>query len=256
MMRMRVLVSLADGRCAVDTWMTAAKQEPPVKGKPLGCGGCPLRVGGEWDANAVASLAAATTRQRQTLRKRWGCHAAERPCAGMARIVAKLEQPETGEEWGFFLGQYRPPIEPGERLYVVAHDRLRGYAPVTAVECIDGRWAIGRKGGAVAVTIEQRIEGFRGWRKAWWKREDERPFPDWRTADLVPKRKAATAVHAAKSASDDPRADGKVQALCSRWVTSIGPAVTCKGCLAELGPATPIVEPDDHQIALFRGAHG
>ena len=91
-MKMRRIVSLANGQCTIDTWMTAAKQEPPVKGKPAGCKECPLRVGGEWDANATAALASATPRQRGTLRKRWGCHAAPRPCAGMVRIVSRLEQ--------------------------------------------------------------------------------------------------------------------------------------------------------------------
>ena len=37
-----------------------------------------------------------------------------------------------------------------------------------------------RRGGAVAVTIDQPIPGFQGLRKPWWKREDERPFPNWR----------------------------------------------------------------------------
>lgn len=95
--------------------------------------------------------------------------------------------PETGEEWGFFMGKVsmpKPPIGPGDRLYVVSHDRVRGYAPVTRVIEYEGRWAIGRKGGAVAVTIPDHILGFRGWRRRWWNHEEESPFPDWRTADL------------------------------------------------------------------------
>lgn len=146
-------------------------------------------------------------------------------------------EPESGEEWGFFVtGWTRPPIRVGERLYVVAHDRLRGYAPVTRVafypyDCDEhlapagfcsacqlyarregwpspprldsgrlarGQWAIGRRGGAVAVAIpptfsdpqdfEQtemaKIRGFRGFRQRWWPRETEFPFPDWATRDL------------------------------------------------------------------------
>ena len=38
-----------------------------------------------------------------------------------------------------------------------------------------------RRGGAVACTIDEPIPGFRGLRKRWWRIEDERPFPDWRT---------------------------------------------------------------------------
>ena len=96
-------------------------------------------------------------------------------------------EPETGEEWGFTVGWRKPPIGPGERLYIVAHGRLRGYAPVTRIEGYpDKNWAIGRKGGAVACTIAEPIVGFRGWRKAWWSRDIELPYPDWRT-DNVPR---------------------------------------------------------------------
>jgi len=174
-------------------------------------------------------------------------------------------EPETGEEWGFFLGHHRPPILPGERLYIVAHDRLRGYAPVTRVaffidncpdhtvseammaqdvggtgydcawcrEVLDactffgsdarpridgqnasGRWAIGRKGGAVAVTIPEQVRGFRGFRPRWWYREQERPFPGWIETDLwlnrardKAKREAAKARAAAVPTSPDPQGE-------------------------------------------------
>jgi hypothetical protein len=94
-------------------------------------------------------------------------------------------EPASGEEWAFTLGGGpRPPIEPGERLYVVAHGRLRGYAPVTRLVneyATGGRgWSICRRGGAVAVTIPEPISGFRGWRRRWWARTDELPFTDWR----------------------------------------------------------------------------
>lgn len=93
-----------------------------------------------------------------------------------------------GGTWAWYTGRgtagARPPIEPGERLYVVAWDRLRGYAPVVDVRVIRGRWAILREGGAVAVTIDEPIRGFQGWRKVWWSRESERPFPDWKTAGV------------------------------------------------------------------------
>jgi len=90
--------------------------------------------------------------------------------------------PESGEEWGWFtrhhlIGQ----IQPGDRLYVVAHGRLRGYAPVTRVTAD----AIGRRGGAVAVTIDESIPGFQGLRERWWPRDAERPFPDWKIAGVV-----------------------------------------------------------------------
>ncbi|MFN3627631.1 MAG: hypothetical protein ACK4S3_07100 [Parvibaculum sp.] len=85
--------------------------------------------------------------------------------------------PESGETWGWYTQHsYRSLICPGDRFYVVAHGKLRGYAPVIGVT----NGAILRRGGAVAVTIDEPIPGFRGLRKRWWSYESERPFPDWR----------------------------------------------------------------------------
>lgn len=92
-------------------------------------------------------------------------------------------EPESGEEWGFAVGQ-RPDIKPGDRLYVVAHERLRGYAVVTRVAETGQGWSIGRRGQAVACTIPERIKGFRGARRRWWDRDAEQPFPDWAVADV------------------------------------------------------------------------
>lgn len=87
-------------------------------------------------------------------------------------------EPESGTEWRWFTAHpYRALIKPGERFYVVAHGRLRGYAPVIAVT----GHAIIRRGGAVALTIDEPVLGFRGLRKRWWDRARERPFPEWKT---------------------------------------------------------------------------
>jgi hypothetical protein len=88
----------------------------------------------------------------------------------------------TGEEWAWFIGGRRPPIEPGERLYVAARGRLRGWAPVVRVirREEDGRWGICCRGGAVACTLADAVPGFRGYRYPWWRREQELTFPDWR----------------------------------------------------------------------------
>ena len=74
-------------------------------------------------------------------------------------------------------------IGAGDRFYVVAHNKLRGYAPVlTVIEADEpGAFIIVRKGGAVAVTIPEKIRGFQGLRKPWWPRESEIPFPGWKT---------------------------------------------------------------------------
>lgn len=102
----------------------------------------------------------------------WSAWIAEGDAAG---------DPESGEEWGFYVGRHRPPIEAGERLYIVAWNRLRGFAPVTRAVDTDRGYAICRRSGAVAVTIDPLIKGFRGWHRRWWSREEERPFPEWRT---------------------------------------------------------------------------
>ena len=95
-------------------------------------------------------------------------------------------EPETGQEYEFnFSGGRKPNIKPGERLYIVAHGRLRGWAPVVRLEQRGNGWAIIRGGGAVAVTINEPIRGFQGWRHRWWKREDEKDFPDWKTEGVT-----------------------------------------------------------------------
>jgi hypothetical protein len=130
--------------------------------------------------------------------------------------------PWSGTEWGWYMGGRRPDIAPGDRLYIVAWGKLRGYAPVTRLmqRCRDTRlvsdvlrgyadvrdigaampvvpssllndsWCICREGNAEAVTIAEVIPGFRGWRRRWWPREHEVPFADWQTFG-VPQRRAA-----------------------------------------------------------------
>lgn len=94
-------------------------------------------------------------------------------------------------EYGFVITGRRPPkIEAGERVYIVAHARLRGYAPLVGIG--DGSRfggkpaskALIRRNGAVAVTRPGDITGFQGWRYRWWERDEEIPFPDWRFAGV------------------------------------------------------------------------
>lgn len=88
-------------------------------------------------------------------------------------------EPATGEEWGFFLGGSRPEMVAGDRVYVVAHGRLRGFAPLTRIATTPRGCALCRNHGAEAVTIAEPIQGFRGWRYRWWDRALEVPFPGW-----------------------------------------------------------------------------
>jgi len=113
---------------------------------------------------------------------------------------------EAAFEYGMHLAtRARPKIEPGERVYVVAHGQLRGYAPLVALEedatRFGGRpdgFALVRRGGAVAVTLADGIRGFQGWRYRWWERSDEIPFPNWRQEDGVPPHPGQLAIGGAR----------------------------------------------------------
>ena len=94
--------------------------------------------------------------------------------------------PPTGGEWVFWTWGSEPQIKPGERVYIVAHGKLRGYAPLTRLvfegpQAGLGRIGFVRRAEAVAVTIATPIRGFRGFRYRWWDRNDEIPFAEWRT---------------------------------------------------------------------------
>lgn len=99
-----------------------------------------------------------------------------------------------GEEWSgyhshFWLSAVPSDIRFDDRLYIVAHGRLRGYAPVKNWErhCSlrRERACLVRSSGAVAVTIPESVKGFQGWRRRWWDRADEIPFPDWATEGVA-----------------------------------------------------------------------
>lgn len=90
--------------------------------------------------------------------------------------------PETGEEWGWYTrDRLARTAQPGDRFYVVAHGKLRGYAPIVRIHDAGDSFVICRRGNAVACTIEQPVPGFRGLRTRWWDRGDERPFPEWQS---------------------------------------------------------------------------
>lgn len=87
----------------------------------------------------------------------------------------------SGQEYVFSIPTRPLRLERGDRVYVVAGDRLRGYAPLVRLDRHNGQWLLVRSGGAVAITIAGTIRGFRGYRYRFWSREDEVPFPEWRT---------------------------------------------------------------------------
>lgn len=86
----------------------------------------------------------------------------------------------SGTEWHFYLGGHSPKkIKSGDRVYVVYNGKLRGYSPLVKIVNYRYGYALVRHNDAVAVTIDQYIEGFRGFRYRWWDREIEKPFPNW-----------------------------------------------------------------------------
>lgn len=105
----------------------------------------------------------------------WSEWLSEGDCAGESRR-------EDVEYW--FNAPTRPTdLHPGARVYVVSYGRVRGYAPLHRIDpdpdnprgCL-----FIRRGGAVAVTIPGRVQGFHGYRYRWWDRSIDVPFPDWR----------------------------------------------------------------------------
>lgn len=115
--------------------------------------------------------------------------------------VGMLPTPWDGEQdYGFNLSTtFRPQIEPGERVYIVAFGQLRGWAPLVrfadAEEAIrrfgadpskgDRNYSLLRRGGAVACTLRDPIKGFQGYRYRWWDRKNELLFPTWQTEGVT-----------------------------------------------------------------------
>ena len=103
---------------------------------------------------------------------------------GLAAWIAEGDPagaPWSGQLWAFSING-KPTIAPGERVYVVCEGKLRGYAPLVAVERgMDGKWNLIRGGDAVAVTLPGPLRGFQGYRYRWWQYSLEIPSPAWAT---------------------------------------------------------------------------
>jgi hypothetical protein len=117
-------------------------------------------------------------------------------CLPVASFHAWYDEGGTPEfpddyEYYWLVGRRPPPaVVPGlSRLYIVCAGVLRGYAPIVRIDCHDAkRWALVRDGrSAEAVTIDETIPSFRGWRYRWWPREKELGFIDW-AWEAVPPR--------------------------------------------------------------------
>lgn len=95
-----------------------------------------------------------------------------------------------GQPWNGLLNHFMIPqgrlplnLHSGDRLYIVAYGKLRGFSPIVDWEqqCTLNpfRSCLIRKNDAKAVTIPENIKGFQGWRYRFWNREDEIEFKDW-----------------------------------------------------------------------------
>ncbi|KKN15044.1 hypothetical protein LCGC14_0990070 [marine sediment metagenome] len=71
-------------------------------------------------------------------------------------------EPNSGQLWRFATSGGRPNIVPGERVYIICEDRIRGYAPLVRLRCEGRLICLIRGGGAVAVTIPEKVSGGRG----------------------------------------------------------------------------------------------
>ena len=103
---------------------------------------------------------------------------------GLAAWVAEGDLPGEkwgGEDWHFYMGGNPPDTQQGERVYVVCEGKLRGYSKLVCLERYGKSYALIRHNDSEAVTIDEPIRGFQGFRYRWWNYEDERPFPDWQT---------------------------------------------------------------------------
>ena len=91
--------------------------------------------------------------------------------------------PPTGREYIYYSdAAVRAEVFSGDRVYIVAYGKLRGYSLLVRKAGPPGelRWGLVRAGGAAAVTIDEPVRGFQGFRYRWWDRAIERPFPGWR----------------------------------------------------------------------------
>lgn len=118
---------------------------------------------------------------------------------------------ESSGEWGCYFGGATPlrNLHPGDRVYVLAHGLIRGYAPLVRVDTRSPAMALVRAGGAVACTVLDsdgmpiELRGFQGIRYRWWERTNEAPMPDWMTRG-VPMRDRP-AIERLQRLREDPR---------------------------------------------------
>lgn len=103
---------------------------------------------------------------------------------GLNNWIAEGDLP--GEPWtgylsNFYISGPKPNCQPGDRVYVVFNGNLRGFAPLVRLDWNGFYGSFIRGGNAEAVTIDEYIRGFRGWKYRWWDRSQESPFYEWQT---------------------------------------------------------------------------
>jgi transcriptional regulator with XRE-family HTH domain len=98
---------------------------------------------------------------------------------GDPAVVPPDKPVKTKRRHALYLGTHEPVITPGERVYIVSHGRLRGYAPLIAIEKKGPAYYAIRGGGAVAVTLPRSLYLTHPIERT-WSLAEEIPFPQWR----------------------------------------------------------------------------
>ena len=91
---------------------------------------------------------------------------------------------EPGRLRSFHVFGDKPPCCFGDRLYVLAHNRIRCRLIVDDVQPLRGGWMMFARFEQGMTVRGATIRGFKGWQRRWWRDADEIDFPEWRTAGL------------------------------------------------------------------------
>jgi hypothetical protein len=76
--------------------------------------------------------------------------------------------------------QNQPPLTVGDWLFMAAHGRIRCAIAISQI-ARRGPCLIAAGSLRAGITIEEKVAGFPGWRRAWFSMRAVIEFPDWRS---------------------------------------------------------------------------